>query len=105
MSEKLITIKQAAEHLHLCERTIYRMVSQQEIPFVRLGSALRFSISSLDMWVQSQMKMPAEEPVKTPPAPPARRRPPVADRRTMRGPGLAARTEWPEGYVPIHPVE
>ena len=104
MSEALITVEEAAVHTHLSRDTIYRMVAREEIPHLRIGRMIRFTISSLDAWLASCMKAakePATPPTPEPPAPLARGR---GGSRAARSPGLVARTVFPEGYEPIRPV-
>ena len=62
MSEALITVEEAVVHTHLSRDTIYRMVAREEIPHLRIGRMIRFTISSLDAWLASCMKA-AKEPV------------------------------------------
>jgi excisionase family DNA binding protein len=40
--KKLLTVKELAELVRLSPITIYRLVEQHEIPFIRVGRSIRF---------------------------------------------------------------
>jgi excisionase family DNA binding protein len=42
---------QAAELLGVTPRTVYTLVKDRRVPFIRLGSRLRFSAADLDAWL------------------------------------------------------
>ena len=54
--EKLFTIKEAAEFLHLTVPTIYIMVQKAEIPVCKRGKRLYFSKQELTSWIMSGRK-------------------------------------------------
>ncbi len=49
--EKLLKIKDVAEILGMRPNSIYRLIYQKKIPFVRLGRAVRFKESQLAAWI------------------------------------------------------
>lgn len=51
---RLLTIDQAATYLGTTRPALYSKVHRKEIPFVKIGRALRFDIRALDRWVNSQ---------------------------------------------------
>ncbi len=54
-----MNIKELAEYLDISEGTIYKKVSNHEIPFTKLGTLLRFSKWSIDQWIdQNTVKPP-----------------------------------------------
>jgi len=57
----LLTIQQAANHTGLSTHTLYKMVSQRRVPFVKLGGALRFNPEQLDQWIKQNTVMPMPE--------------------------------------------
>ncbi len=57
----LLTIQQAAKHTGLSTHTLYKMVSQRRVPFVKLGGALRFDPNKLDQWIKQNTVMPMPE--------------------------------------------
>jgi excisionase family DNA binding protein len=55
-TDQLLTIEQTAEFLNLSVPTIYRKVSQLELPSCKKGKRLYFSKSDLINWVKSGRK-------------------------------------------------
>lgn len=45
---RLITVKQAAIYLSLSQQTVYNLVQRNDIPFVRIGRAVRIDKNALD---------------------------------------------------------
>jgi len=61
MEKTFITIKGVAEKLGVSEKTIYRMVADNQIPFaVKIGGQWRFRADEVMEWIESQK--PAPEP-------------------------------------------
>ena len=54
----LLTIQQVAKQTGLSIHTVYKMVSQRRIPYVKLGGALRFDPNKLDQWIKQNTVMP-----------------------------------------------
>jgi excisionase family DNA binding protein len=52
-TDRIFTPVEAADYLRLARQTLYNMVSQGEIPFLKAGRALRFRKSELDAWLES----------------------------------------------------
>jgi excisionase family DNA binding protein len=50
---RLVTVQEAAKFLALSKSTLYGWVYQRRIPFVKVGSALRFELAELEKFVQS----------------------------------------------------
>lgn len=46
-----------AEYLRLSKKTVYRLVDQRLIPFIKPGGvdSLRFDIKAIDKWMEKQM--------------------------------------------------
>ncbi len=53
-SERLLTVKEAADFLAVKTRTIYAWVSERRIPFRRAGRLLRFDRVELSKWAVAQ---------------------------------------------------
>ena len=51
-SEKLITIKEAADLIHLAVPTIYNLVSKKKIPHYKRGKRLYFFKEELIDWIK-----------------------------------------------------
>jgi excisionase family DNA binding protein len=51
----LVTIQGAAKFLAVSTSTLYGRVYQRRIPFVKVGSALRFELAELKRFIQSNL--------------------------------------------------
>jgi excisionase family DNA binding protein len=51
MTEPLLTVPEAAAYLRVKPRTVYQWVWRRRIPFLKAGSAVRFSRTELDVWL------------------------------------------------------
>lgn len=49
--ERLKTPRWAAAYLGLSVRSIYRMIEEESIPYIRIGRAIRLRKSELDDWL------------------------------------------------------
>jgi len=58
---RILNIKDAAAYTGLAVDTLYKMVSQRRIPYVKLGGALRFKPEHLDQWIKQNTVMPMPE--------------------------------------------
>jgi excisionase family DNA binding protein len=56
--QRLVSIKEAAVYTGLSPHTIYTMVSQRRIPFVKVGRLVKFDLELLDKWIKQQTVMP-----------------------------------------------
>lgn len=52
LKDRLLTAAEAGRFLGYSESTIRNKASLGEIPFVKLGTALRFRLSELESWVE-----------------------------------------------------
>ncbi len=48
----LISGREAAKLLSVCERTLYTLTKAGEIPAVRIGRAVRYSMDDLKEWIR-----------------------------------------------------
>ena len=55
---RLIDIRDAASYTGLSVHTVYAMVSQRRIPFVKVGRLLKFDLGLLDGWITQHTVMP-----------------------------------------------
>lgn len=60
MSAEIMTIKELAAYLDLTEGTIYKKVSNNEIPYAKLGNLLRFPKWAIDRWVSENTTNPPD---------------------------------------------
>jgi len=56
--DSLLTIQQAATRTSLSVHTLYTMVSQRRIPFIRFGKAIRFDPVAIERWIQQHTVLP-----------------------------------------------
>ena len=59
--EQLIKPKQAAELLGVSIHTLYTWVQRRQIPFQKVGHALRFSPTALSTWLAGQAVPASQE--------------------------------------------
>ena len=52
----LLTAKQAAKALAVCERTLYGLTKAGELPVVRIGRAVRYDLVDLRGWIERAKK-------------------------------------------------
>ena len=52
MEKRLLNIKEASEYLGIPTKSLYKLVWQRRIPFVKIGKALRFDKERLDKWIE-----------------------------------------------------
>jgi excisionase family DNA binding protein len=55
---KLIGVKEAAHYVGLSAHTVYTMVSQRRIPYVKVGRLVKFDSAQLDAWILKNTVMP-----------------------------------------------
>ena len=55
---RLVSIKEAAVITGLSPHTLYTMVSQRRIPFVKMGRLVKFDVELLDKWIKQHTVMP-----------------------------------------------
>lgn len=55
---RLITIRQAAAYTGLSVHTLYTMVSQRRIPYVKVGRLVKFDVDLLNAWIKQNTMMP-----------------------------------------------
>ena len=60
-ADKLLTIKEAAEVLHLTVPTIYGLVQRAEIPVCKRGKRLYFSKHEITAWIMAGRKKTTSE--------------------------------------------
>lgn len=48
---RLLTVEEAAQYTGLSVHTLYTMVSQRRIPFVKAGRLTKFDLTMLDKWI------------------------------------------------------
>lgn len=57
---RLIPIQEAGEYTGLSPHTLYTMISQRRIPFVKVGRLVKFDVELLDKWIKQHTVMPMQ---------------------------------------------
>ena len=62
-NRRLLDITEVASYTGLSVHTLYTMVSQRRIPFVKMGRLVKFDPLLLDKWIKQNtvMPMPAKQ--------------------------------------------
>ena len=50
--KRLINVRELSEYLDLSVNTIYCLVSQRRIPFVKVGRLTKFDLQKIDQWIE-----------------------------------------------------
>lgn len=58
ITRRLLTIQEVAEYTGLSVHTLYTMVSQRRIPFIKVGRLTKFDRTLLDEWLAKYTIMP-----------------------------------------------
>ena len=58
ITRRLLDIQEVATYTGLSTHTLYTMVSQRRIPFVKVGRLTKFDRFELDRWIQKQSVKP-----------------------------------------------
>ena len=56
--QRLMSVKETAAYTGLSYHTVYTMVSQRRIPFVKVGRLLRFDEGLIQAWLKEHTVMP-----------------------------------------------
>ena len=52
----LLSPREAAAALSICERTLYGLTKRGELPVVRIGRAVRYSMDDIRAWIKKSKK-------------------------------------------------
>jgi len=61
MTPRLLTIQEVSKITGLSKHTLYKMVSQRRIPYVKVGRLTKFDETLLDQWIKQHTVMPMPE--------------------------------------------
>jgi excisionase family DNA binding protein len=50
MQRHVLTVKEAADYLHVHQSTIYRMLKRSQLQAFRVGSDWRLNVETIDRW-------------------------------------------------------
>ena len=51
MPEKLLTVEEVADYLHVNRYTIYRFLAQKKLPAFKVGNQWRFQRKMIEAWL------------------------------------------------------
>jgi excisionase family DNA binding protein len=54
---KFLDVNGLADYIHMSESYVYKMVSKQSIPYIKLGTRTLFERNEIDNWVINGGKM------------------------------------------------
>jgi excisionase family DNA binding protein len=57
---RLLSVGQAADCIGISVHTLYTMVSQRRIPFVKVGRLTKFDVDKLKEWIESNTFLPVK---------------------------------------------
>jgi excisionase family DNA binding protein len=63
MEKKFLDVNGLAEYIHMSESYVYKMVSKQSIPHIKLGTRTLFERNQIDAWVISGGSMGNDLPL------------------------------------------
>jgi excisionase family DNA binding protein len=58
LPRKYLTVKEVSAYMGIAPDTIYAMVSQRRIPYVKVGRLVKFDQAALDTWLKQHTVMP-----------------------------------------------
>ena len=50
----LLSVREAATAMGICEKTLWTITQQGEIPVIRIGRSVRYPLEGLREWIQKQ---------------------------------------------------
>jgi len=53
---KLLTVNEAADFLNVSRATVYNMINQKNLPYIKIGRSTRFDKDALMKWIVEQNK-------------------------------------------------
>lgn len=58
ITRRLFTIREVAQYTGLSVHTLYTMVSQRRIPYVKAGRLVKFDLKAIDTWIERHSVKP-----------------------------------------------
>ena len=56
--QQLLSVKEAGTYTGLSPHTLYTMVSQRRIPYIKVGRLTKFDVRLLEAWIKQHTVMP-----------------------------------------------
>lgn len=60
LTRRLLDIDEVAVYIGLSRHTVYTMVSQRRIPFVKMGRRTKFNLRAIDEWIAEHSVSPTK---------------------------------------------
>ena len=57
MEPLLLTPREAAKALSVCERTLFALTKAGELPTIRIGRSVRYSVDDLKDWIKKSSEI------------------------------------------------
>lgn len=57
MTEKLLTLEQVADYLNVDKFTVYRLLSDKELPAFKVGNQWRFKRKMIENWLMKNSNL------------------------------------------------
>lgn len=58
IKRRLFNIQEVAEYTGLSVHTLYTMVSQRRIPYIKVGRLTKFDLAAIDAWIDNSSVKP-----------------------------------------------
>ncbi len=55
MGDEILTVDEVAAYLKLAPKTVYKLVSNKQIPAFRVGKFWRFKKTEIEKWIQDNL--------------------------------------------------
>lgn len=52
----LLSPREAAKALSICEKTLYTLTKKGELPAIRIGRAVRYSLDDIKQWIKKSLE-------------------------------------------------
>ena len=52
----LLTPKETAKTLSICEKTLYTLTKTGELPAIKIGRAKRYSVDEINRWIKKSLE-------------------------------------------------
>ena len=52
----LLTPREAAKALSICEKTLYTLTKSGELPAIKIGRAKRYSVDEINRWIKKSLE-------------------------------------------------
>jgi excisionase family DNA binding protein len=56
----LLSSREAAAALSVCERTLWTLADEGQIPRVRIGKSVRYRVQDLEHWISTRVEKPGD---------------------------------------------